>query len=283
MLFVDDPTWKPNFPPILSDHQWSRIAHYLGLPLEDLGLPLEARYNIDNMVGLYRQQLADAQSNHPNICEKLTVAREAAAEALSRLDDVASDPNAFAAIATGLDGQRTLPPRKVAAFRSWLKRQCKELQALVEGYDNAMQRVHNQKRGPRTGRDSLLTLVSLLNGLHKAYTGKRISRSEKSNNTSLGFVLEICRIANPKLKESTVKEAIKQTITDDLEDDLNGVAGPEDLVPVQQESYTHDLHIETNCSWMPIFFPVPGRTNIHFSKTKEPCKKIRWRVLPRGE
>ena len=49
MLFVDDPTWKPNFPPILSIDQWSRIAHYLGLPLEDLGLPLEARYNIDNI------------------------------------------------------------------------------------------------------------------------------------------------------------------------------------------------------------------------------------------
>ena len=137
--------------------------------------------------------------SHPNICDKLKVAREAAAEALSRLDDVASDPNAFAAIATGLDGQRKLPPRKVAAFRSWLKRQRKELQALVEGYDKAMQRVHNQKRGPRTGRDSLLTLVSLLNGLAVSLTqiGNIWSRARKILATSKGRTSP-SSIARPK-------------------------------------------------------------------------------------
>ena len=58
MLFTDDPTWKPDFPPVLSDEQWRHFA-------DRSKLPLEARYNIDNIIGLYQQQLADAETMYP--------------------------------------------------------------------------------------------------------------------------------------------------------------------------------------------------------------------------
>jgi hypothetical protein len=278
MLFVNDPTWKPDFPAVLSDDQWDRLAR-------PSGLPLEARYNIDKIIGLYRQQVTGAKARHSSVCEKLQVARDAAAEALGRLNEVISDSITFAAIATGIDGQRELSPRKLGAFQRWLKQKRNELNALVKGYDNAIERVHNRKRGPKTGHDSLLTLVALLNDLHKAYTGKRISRSGNKTNTSIEFVRDVCRLADSNLKESTVEEAVKHIITDDLQDEYHGV-GSEELIPHKEEQELPEfpeLHIEMNCSWMPIFLPVPGHCKINISKTA-PCENgIRWRVVSAGE
>ena len=277
MLFVNDLTWKPEFPPVLSDEQWNHIT-------DRSELPLEARYNIDNMIGLYRQQLIDAEAKHPDIFDKLDTAKQAATEALARLDAVISDSNTFAAITMGIDGQRELPPNKVAAFRCWLEQQHKQLQSLVTGYENAIDRVHNRKRGPKTGHDSLLTLVGLLNELHKAYTGRPLSRSGNKTNTSLEFVWNICRLANPTLKRSTVEEAVKEVIFLDRDYDSPGV-GSEKLIPVEGEQGEYKLHIETNCSFMPIFHALPssGRVimRIHMSMSEEPCRDgIHWRILP---
>ena len=194
MLFVDDPTWKPELPPVLTDEQWKCVAYRSKLPLE-------ARYNIDNIIGLYRQQLADAETKYPDIWKKLEVAKQTAAEALDRLEAVLSDPNAFAAIAMGIDGQRQVPPQKLAAFRSWLEQQRKELQALVSGYDNAMERVHNRKRGPRTGRDSLLTLVGVIEpasrGIYRSEDrGQETEPTPLSNScgTCARSLIQICFI-----------------------------------------------------------------------------------------
>jgi hypothetical protein len=259
---------------VLTDEQWKHVAYRSKLPLE-------ARYNIDNIIGLYRQQVADAETKYPDIWKKLEVAKQSAAEALDRLEAVLSDPNAFAAIAMGIDGRREVPPQKLAAFRSWLEQQRKELQALVSGYDNAMERVHNRKRGPRTGRDSLLTLVALLNQLHEAYTGKKISRSGNRTNTSIEFVWDVCQIANSNLKRPTVDDAVKQVITDEGEGDFGGIIGSVELIPAAGGQVQHKLHIEKNCSFMPIFHPIPGSSSIRMSKSKDPCRDgIHWRILP---
>jgi hypothetical protein len=268
MLFVEDRTRKPNFPRVLDDELWKRIR-------DRSKLPLEARYHIDNMIGLYRQQLADAETKHPGIWKKLDTAREAAIDALAQLEAVISESSIFAAIAMGIDGQRELPPRKVSTFRRRLKEQRKQLQDLVAEYENAIARVHNRKPGRKTGHDSLLTLVGLLNQLHKAFTGRRISRSGNRTNTSIEFVWDVCHRANRTLTRSTVEEAAKEVIRGDRDYELPGL-GSEELIPTSETQANRELHVEANCSFMPISLPIPVSITILASKSKN-RGGIHWR------
>jgi hypothetical protein len=81
-------------------------------------------------------------------------------------------------------------------------------------------------------------LVQLLNGLLKKYTGKRISRAKgfTGNQNAFDYVLEVCRIANPDLKQkrglTTVQEAVKEVVKEDrANEDSHGFDGWEELIP----------------------------------------------------
>jgi hypothetical protein len=253
MIFVGRHTRQVHFPPVITDDQWSRIV-------QRSGLPPEARFHIDNLIGLYRQLRTDAKANHGNLWKKLQLARDSEAKSLRRLDDVISDQNASTAIATGLDGQLEISSDKSAAIEPYLQQSRKEKQSLLDWYDKALARVRSRKTGPRTGQ---------LNKLLKAYTGKRISRSTNSN-TPFDYVWEVCHIANEGLKRATVEDAVKRIVTDDRGDYAHDIDCSDELFrPSDQKEASHtELQITANVSKVPVWIEMsPGSVSISASRS----------------
>jgi hypothetical protein len=191
---------KVRFSVVITDEQWSRIALLSGLPPE-------ASSEMDEGIGLYRQLRSDAQAEYGGVRKKLQLATEREEESLRTLADIISSPDVLAAIATGRDGHLKMPGSGVAAIRRWLKNSLREKKALVNWYGLAIERIHSGKPGRRGGRDSLFILVQNLNILLHTYKNTSISRSDKKGST-LYYVREVCRIANPALKNSTIDGAV---------------------------------------------------------------------------
>jgi hypothetical protein len=236
MLFiVGGQIREVHFPRILEDEQWNRMA-------ELSGLPPEARSEIDDYIGYYRELRPDAQTEYGRLWKKLDGARKKEIASLKTLHAIILNPNFFPALAMGLDGQEKIPAGEVAVIRKRLEGFCKEKQSLVDWYNKAVTRLHHGERGRH--RSSLFTLVLLLNSLLMKYTGKRISRAKrrKGKQDAYEYVWEVCRIANPDLElnpnkgRNTVDGVIRQVVTQVLgNEDSIGIQSWAELIPHWKE------------------------------------------------
>jgi hypothetical protein len=171
-----------------------------------------------------------------------------------------------------------IPPKVLGKARSHLQKVHQQLnkdkQSAVHFFDKALKRVHRTKRGRRTGRDSLDMLVRLLNSLLKQYIGKRIVRSgnrvKKGCFHSTKFVLEVCRIANDKIPEATVMNAIKRVVTEDRNEQEWGLDSSDQLLPLAKKSGKVPLRGRSRTL---VFLPKPGY--IEWASTKN---YLSWRV-----
>jgi hypothetical protein len=206
-----------HFPePKITDPQWSRIAKFSGLRKDDV----DARREVQDCVGLYQHLRPDAARENPFLWKKLKTAWNNEKKALESLREIVANPNFLAALARGLDGQEPIPERELGSIQPWLEQTCRKKQKLVDWYESAIDRLHHRQRGPKKGRNSLFSLVYLLNGILDAYTGEKISRSsnDRDGRNSFNYLCEVCRIAEPtfaKLPDggrSRVDEVAKQVI-----------------------------------------------------------------------
>ena len=276
MIIIGSDTPELQFPTVLTHEEWSRIAQATNLP--DEARTEEVRANINDFIGLYRQSQSHAKSQK-TVCKELQHTKDMLEKCCESLGDLLSGPEVFAAIAAGFDGQMKIPPKVLAKARSHLEKLHQQLnkgkQPALHFFDKALERVHRTKHGRRTGRDSLDMLVRLLNSLLKQYIGKRIVRSEKNVKEgcfhSTNFVLEICRIANDKVPESTVLNAIKRVITEDRKGKEWGLDSSEQLLPLTKKSGKVPFKGKSRTL---MFLPVPGGGE--WVATKD---YVSWRVM----
>jgi len=212
-----------NHPACVTDQQWNEIVTLSGLPQE-------ARAAIDDYIGLYRDLRRDAQGEYPALWKQAVDVMEEEIKSKEKLCALRDDPNFFSALRMGIDGQDKIPETELTVMLLWLDSILKEKNELMKWLDNALDRLHHVRetndaeqssqaprhRGKRKpSRDSLMILVRLLSILLHRYTGKKLSRGTKreSEKPSL-YVRKICQIANPQLRDGTINQAIKETVTE---------------------------------------------------------------------
>jgi hypothetical protein len=83
-----------------------------------------------------------------------------------------------------------------------------DLQARCSLYESE---IVAAKSGRHT-RD-VYTLVANLDGIRQEFTGKKIKRSEKNNDTSIAYITYVCRLADPDIGRGSIKNAMKDWIT----------------------------------------------------------------------
>jgi hypothetical protein len=201
--------------PKITETQWNRIA-------ELSGLPQDARPEIQDCIGLYRQLRRDAEHEYPRLSKMLSATRDRENKALENLRRIVANRNFLPTLAMGLDGQDEIPEKELGSIRDWLEQTCEEKQKLVDWYKSALERLHHRKRGPKGGRSSLFSRVYLLNAALDTYTGAKLSRSKRRTDgrNYFDYVLEVCRIAEPSLRHrsghgvSSVEEVVKQVVKD---------------------------------------------------------------------
>jgi hypothetical protein len=276
MIIIGSDTPELQFPTVLTHEEWSRIAQATNLP--DEARTEEVRANINDFIGLYRQSQSHAKSQK-TVCKKLQHTKDMLERCCESLGDLLSDPQVFVAIAAGFDGQMKIPPKVLARARSLLQKLYQQLNKYKKPashfFDKALERVHRTKHGRRTGRDSLDMLVRLLNSLFKQYIGKRIVRSEnrvkKGCFHSTKFVLEVCRIANDKIPETTVMNAIKRVVTEDRDEQECVIDDSDQLLPLTKKSGKVPFKGKSRTL---MFLPVPGGGE--WVATKD---YVSWRVM----
>jgi hypothetical protein len=136
MLFiVGGEIREVHFPPVIKDEQWSKIA-------ELSGLPPEARPELDDYIGFYRELRLDAQAKYGPLWKEVRRARAMEVKSRETLKALISNENIFFALAIGLDGQEKIPAREVAIIRRWLTDSLEEKTKVLGWYDKALTRLH---------------------------------------------------------------------------------------------------------------------------------------------
>jgi hypothetical protein len=219
--------------PKITDELWSEITKVSGLPQE-------ARAEVQDCIGLYRQLRRDAERENRGLWKKLAATRDNEKKTLKSLTALVADPNFLPALSMGLDGQDEIPKKELESIRQWLGQKCDEKQKLVDWYERSIDRLHHRQRGPKKGRDSLFSLVYLLNSILDTYTGVKLSRSKAKNGgrNSFDYALKVCQIAEPNLAHRTdrglpqVEEVAKQVIKEyRSHEDSFEISSWEELMP----------------------------------------------------
>ena len=230
MLFVvGGKIQEVHYEPVISDDQWTTIS-------ELLGLPDEARVQLDDYIGYCRELRQDAKEQCGEVWQDaLSKVRNAEDKCKKTLENVISNSKGsrkisqtdfFDALAMGLDGQEKIPPRELQVIKDWLKHIAEEKERLVDWYDKALARFHYYERtGKKTGRTSLVTLVRFLNDLLLSRTGERISTGKGSGRgrNYFEYVFQACLIAFPDIalkskgaQISRIKKAIEKVLKEYL-------------------------------------------------------------------
>jgi hypothetical protein len=197
----------------LSPEQWDTIA---GLTR----FPEKAKAELEDYIGFYRSLRNDARQQYGSVSKRIKKVRHWEQEALRGLTNLMSSREFFPAIAMGIEHQVLIFDEELALIREWLKHTCEEKKKLLDWYDKALKRLGRSKRVP----SSLFNLVRLLNGLFYKYTHQRISTGKTDD--AFKYVLEVCRIAEPKLREkedkgiNTVHEVTKRVVTEVIEGEV---------------------------------------------------------------
>jgi hypothetical protein len=197
----------------LSPEQWARIADLTGFPDK-------AKAELEDYIGFYRSLRNDGRQHYGNVAKRIKAVRGWEAVALKGLTNLMSSREFFPALAMGIEHQVQIFDGELELIREWLKHACEEKKKLLDWYDKALTRLGRSKRVP----SSLFNLVRLLNGLFQKHTNQRISSGK--NDPAFTYVLEVCRIAEPKLLKkkdkgvNTVHEVTKRVVTEIIEGEV---------------------------------------------------------------
>jgi hypothetical protein len=82
-----------------------------------------------------------------------------------------------------------------------------DLQARCSLYEREIEAANT---GPGT-RD-VYTLIANLDGIRQQFTGKKIKRSQKNNDTSIPYITYVCGLADPDIGRGSIKNAMKDWI-----------------------------------------------------------------------
>lgn len=170
------------------------------------GLPLKARFVLNEYIGFCRELRADATRKFGGRWfNKLSAVIQAELGSKRTLDNVIAESEFFDALAMGLDGQERIPVKELKVIRKWLKHVSAEKQRSLDWYKKALQRVHHGRTGQKTGRTALVALVQAINDCLLSYTSNRISTG---SGDLLEFVVKVCVIAFPELLDPDRKEKV---------------------------------------------------------------------------
>jgi len=235
------------YPPVLTDPQWNRIA-------ELSGLPDEARVEIDDSIGYFRELKADAvQTFGDKWYNALLKAKELQEKSIASLRQLASDQRFSEALAMGLEGQERVPDPEIKEISEWLRTKLVEAQKLSDWYDQAMTRVHYfAQTGPKTGRNALLALVRGLDDILERHTGSHISTSKQRDGkkNSFEYIAYVCAIADTKSgtkdkdqQMKTIKKAMEPIISENIDGffQKNHAEGWGHLMPEWEEAKSFSL------------------------------------------
>jgi hypothetical protein len=175
----------------LSNAQWDEVRKS-----EDL--PEGARKRIDFEIGLYRVGIGEGAASNP---QETKANLERALKATSSLRASLQDLNA-SAYAELVDGKWQNDER------------LRELAAAVSELETRLSTARDEIQSlPTRDRRNLDRLVAGLDAVLLEYTGRGMSRSNKTGKDSRPFVAEVIRIADPKIGPGSVDEATKAAIS----------------------------------------------------------------------
>ena len=200
----------PDWGRIVTDEQWTEVVRHSGLPRD-------ARPPIGMAIATYRswQAIIDRRKTPSKIRVELESLRKDAEALRKHLIVAMSDADMDFALTYPLPPPKGWPPntgpvpQEVAQQR--LNGALYELERLVWWLRLARDRVRGGKRGQKRLAVPAYFLVNRLNEILERFTGKTIIRSMKRPET-VKYVKTVCRIADPKIGDGTVIEAIKKEI-----------------------------------------------------------------------
>jgi len=208
--------WKSSSPLGTDDPRWVKIKELSGLGDEALS-------EFNSFVGFYREELrVDASRDIDNeLWKQAVAAKNALSLALQEVKQLNSNPAFFEVLRVGLDGQDMIPSESVDRIRQHRQEREKQIEKDIDWYENALKRMHHDERSG--GWQSLLALVRLLNILLKKYTGHRVQQSfnhyQPGRRNYYHYVREACEFANRELSESAIREAVKQIVREESEEE----------------------------------------------------------------
>jgi hypothetical protein len=189
----------------LTDQQWEKVAFHSGL------LP-EAR-----AIATYRrvQSIIDARKTPAETRLDLDRLRKDTEALLNRLAEVMAYADAFCAFTFPIRPPNGWPPNTgpvlTAVADQRLASAVYELRRLACWLGLARDRVQPGKRGAKRRATPAYFVVNHLNEILERFTGKKIVRSTKNPGT-VEYVKLVCRIADPKIGDGTIIDAIKKEI-----------------------------------------------------------------------
>jgi hypothetical protein len=178
--------------PVLSDAQWARLA--------ELGLPLEARIDIDDCIASYRNELALVRQASPapaddRLRKDLDRTRKAAANLADRIQDIGA--SLLGEILRRVEVERRETLHNVAdvkEFRARIELGLVDLRELANSLAIARKQL-NQKRGPKSMSQQFARTVAAVIELHM---GARIKQSRNKGSVA-DMLREILAIADEKI------------------------------------------------------------------------------------
>jgi hypothetical protein len=201
----------------LNDEQWNTVAKLSGISADNI----EARQKFDDIIGTYRRfEVSDAVPS-AKIGKKFKALRNDILVLSNRLLQLTKNPTVHFALTVAKQPEGEGPfrhsPKRLDAARR-LESALAALNDLAGWLENlpdwlaaAASLVDRSKRGPNAA--NVYWLVAALDAIRERFTGLRISRSGKKNNTSRGYITEVCQIANPNIGSGTIDAAMKRAIT----------------------------------------------------------------------
>jgi hypothetical protein len=188
---------------VIIDPQWERLKHLSGL--RD-----PARSYIEGLITFYREMRSYPGASYPKLKKQLERARKWEAYSLTLLQEGIAADTVFLPVAHGPDWNVPLSPKEQRSYRQWIDKVVEDKKWLIALYDRAIKRITRAPAKEKKTKNSLRYLVTAL--LYRL-EGKHLSISESKPITKV--ILEICKIADPNIKEETVKTFITRIVQED--------------------------------------------------------------------
>jgi hypothetical protein len=201
----------PGEPIELTEKQWAEIVRLSGLPSE-------TRLLIGKTIALFRnvQKTAGRHTARQTRDELKKLQKDALALHRS-LFKLMANPHAHYAVTVPSVPPGGWPPSTVPEPRNQAQRRLETsldaLQHLASWLALASDRVEPMRPGANRKAENVHWLLGMIGSIFERFTDKKISRSNKTTNTSREFLTTVLRIADPKIQPGTIERAMQSYIT----------------------------------------------------------------------
>ena len=188
-------------PRILTDKQWAALCR-------DHCFPETARPHFDLAIDYYRTFLPSAETLPMENRMRFRRLRDSTEMTIRDIECLMNDEVAFRALSMGASGCSPYNEEQMADERGRLERARCELLAFKAWLSEADNRVIRKRPGRRQVSGDSRGLVDSIDEIFTCFLGRPLSRKQEDHR----LVWAVCQIANPKLGEHTVTQAIKDVI-----------------------------------------------------------------------